>query len=106
MHADWFGTPVCRRPALEAMTGSNDHWTMPGPDGLLRCPWALSGEQRGRNRFAMIATSTASGSEPLPALLGRLGRAQSTGRFVTWTRYCSVSIRRPAAATADRRGAS
>lgn len=24
------------------MTGSNDHWTMPGPDGLLRCPWALS----------------------------------------------------------------
>jgi DNA-3-methyladenine glycosylase I len=42
VHADWFGTPVCRRPALQAMTGSNDHWTHAGPDGLLRCPWALS----------------------------------------------------------------
>jgi DNA-3-methyladenine glycosylase I len=24
------------------MTGSNDHWTMLGPDGLLACLWALS----------------------------------------------------------------
>ena len=30
-HADWFGTPVCRPPALQAMTGSNDHWTHARP---------------------------------------------------------------------------
>ena len=38
MHADWFGTPVCRRPALQAMTGSNDHWTHARPGGLLLSP--------------------------------------------------------------------
>jgi Methyladenine glycosylase len=36
--ADWFGTPVCVRPALQAMTVSNDHWTYARP----RWPTALS----------------------------------------------------------------